>query len=141
MATEASNRIKYHLLRGEVDLDGDSIKGALMASGFTFDKDAHHNWADVSASELAAGAGYNAGGQALANVAVAEDDANDRAELTADPVVWTASGGSIGPSPGMILYDDTHGSDAIIGYIDFGGNQTATDGGTFTVSSIRLRLG
>ena len=40
MATECSNHFKYMLVKGDIDFDTDTVKCALMASGFTFDKDA-----------------------------------------------------------------------------------------------------
>jgi hypothetical protein len=56
------------LLTGGIDLDTDTLKLALVTSGYTFSA-AHTVWADVSAHEVAAGSGYTTGGVALANVA------------------------------------------------------------------------
>jgi hypothetical protein len=140
MATELSNKFKYELALGHVDLSGDTFKIILMQSGFTFNKDTHHGYSDVSASELGTGAGYTADTKTLAGVSVTEDDTDDRAEVTWSNVTWTASGGAIGPTPGAIIYDDTHASDIIVGYIDFGGDQTQADGGVATISNIELRL-
>ncbi|MCK4525979.1 hypothetical protein KAW18_01305 [candidate division WOR-3 bacterium] len=114
-----------------------------MATGFTFNKDTHHGYADVSASELANGNGYSTGGNTLAGVAVTEDDTDDWTEVTWDNTSWTASGGAIGPSPGAIIYDDTPTSpqaDPIIGYIDFGGDQTQADGGVASIANIEVRI-
>ena len=140
MATEASNKIKYLLATKAIDFANDVFKIILMQTGFTFDKDTHHGYADVSGNELATANGYTVGGNTLAGVAVTEDDVDDRTEVTWNNTTWTASGGSIGPSPGAIIYDDTDGSDSIVGYIDFGGDQTQADGGTATISSIEFRL-
>jgi len=140
MSTEASNKFKYSLAKGEVDFDTDTIKICLMATAFSYDKDADETWSDVSASELAAGNGYTQDTATLDNVSITEDDVNDRCEVAWDDEVWTASGGSIGPSPGAILYDDTHASDIIIGYLDFTTERTALNGGTFTVSNIAVRI-
>lgn len=142
MATELSNHYKFQLVSGNIDWDTDSFKIILMATAFTFDKDAHATYANVSASELATGNGYTQNTKTLPAATVTEDDTNDRAEITfaADPdIQWTASGGSIGPSPGAIIFDDTTTDDTIVGYIDFGSDQTATDGGTFTIDSITIR--
>jgi len=140
MATELSNHFKYLLEKGDIDLDNDTIKCALMASGFTFDKDNHETWADVSSDELAEGNGYTSGGQALTGATVTEDDSNDRAEVSYDDVEWTASGGNIGPTPGAILYDDSLSEQPIIGYIDFGENKTAQDGAKLRIRNIRIRI-
>ena len=139
MATTVSNKIKYLLAKKAIDFSADSFKIILMQSGFTFNKDTHHGYADVSASELASGNGYTANTKTLAGVAVTEDDTDDRTEVTWSNVTWTASGGSIGPSPGAIIFDDTvttPTADPIVQYIDFGGDQTQAEGGTATISNI-----
>jgi hypothetical protein len=143
MATAASNKLKYLLASKIIDFANDSFKIILMGTGFTFDKDSHHGYADVSASELSTGNGYTANTKTLAGVAVTEDDTDDRCEITWSNVTWTASGGAIGPSPGAIIYDDTVTTptdDPIVGYIDFGGDQTQADGGTATISNIEVRI-
>jgi hypothetical protein len=111
-----------------------------MQSGFVFNKDTHHQYSDVSGNELPTANGYTAGGNILAGVAVTEDDADDRTEIVWNNTSWTASGGSIGPTPGAIIYDDTDSNDSIVGYIDFGGDQTQTDGGTATIVAPEVRI-
>lgn len=140
MASELSNHFKYMLGTKKVDFSADSFKLILMASGFTFNKDTHATYSDVSASELTTGYGYTQNTKTLSGVTVTEDDTNDRLEVTWSNASWTASGGSIGPSPGAIIFDDTTTDDTVVGYIDFSGNQTATDGGTFTITSPTFRL-
>lgn len=140
MANTVSNHCKFQLGSGAVDFANDSFKIILMDTGFTFDKDADATYADVSASELATGNGYTQNTKTLANVALSEDDTNDRLSVTWDDIVWTASGGSIGPTPGAIVFDDTTADDTVVGFIDFLSDQTATDGGTFTVPNIEFRI-
>lgn len=138
MTTEASNHMAY--LLAYAFFYGDTCKIALMESGFTFDKDADAEWADVSGEELANGNGYTTGGATLANLVLAEDDTNDRAQASWDNATWTANGGSIGPTPGAIIYNDSDADDPIVGYIDFGGEKTQADGGTATISNIKFRV-
>ncbi len=143
MASELSNKIKYLMGIKAIDFANDSFKIILMASGFVFDKDTHHGYADVSASELATGYGYTRDTKTLTGVALTEDDTNDRLSVTWSNVTWTASGGDIGPTPGAIIYDDTPTTptaNPIVGYIDFGGEQTQVDGGVATISGIEFRL-
>lgn len=140
MATAASNHIKYLLATKAIDFANDVFKIALMDTGFTYDKDTHAEWADVSGSELADGNGYSTGGNTLGGVAVAEDDTDDRAEVTWNNTTWTASGGVIGPTPGAIIRDNTVANEPIVGYIDFGGEKSQADGGTATVSNIEVRI-
>lgn len=141
MANEAAVRFTYRLPRAEIDFLNDTFKVILMQSGFTFDRDNHHGYADVSASELAAGFGYTAGGATLAGVAVTENDANDRTNITWNDPTWTAGpGGDIGPTCGAIIYDDTEANDSIIGFIDFGADYTQADGGTMTLVDVGVRV-
>ena len=143
MATEASNKIKFLLVKKNVDFSADTFKIILMQSGFVFNKDNHEGYANVSASELGTGNGYTAGGATLAGVVVTEDDTNDRCEVAWNNASWTAAGGTIGPTPGAIIYDDTPTTptaDPIVGYIDFGGNQSQADGGVATISNIKFRV-
>ncbi len=135
-----SNHVKYQMAIGNINLPGDTLKAILMDTSFAFDKDAHATLADVSASQIAAGNGYTQNDKTLTNVAVAEDDANDKAEMTCDDPSWTASGGSIGPFGAMIIYDDTPADDTVVACIDFGTDYTITDGASFTPQDIKLSL-
>ena len=83
-------------------------------------------------AEIAAGNGYTAGGQ---------DVANDYTEsagvgtLVGTDVVITASGGTIGPFRYVVLYNDTPTSpaDPLTGWWDYGSAITLNDGETFTI--------
>lgn len=146
MASTVSNKVKFLLASKIIDFANDSFKIILMQSGFVFNKDTHHGYADVSASELATGNGYTANTKTLGASTVTEDDTDDRCEITWANVTWVASGGAIGPTPGAIIYDDTvvaagvTVADPIVGYIDFGGEQTQADGGTATISALEFRI-
>jgi hypothetical protein len=140
MATIPSNHCLFHLASGDIDFDADSFKIILMDTGFVFDVDNHSDYADVSASELATGNGYTQNTKALAGVAVTQDDSDNRCEITWNDVVWTASGGSIGPVAGAIIIDDTVTNDVVIGYIDFSTERTQADGGAFTIANPEVRI-
>lgn len=140
MANQASNHIKYLLATKAIDFLNDSFIIILMESGFVFDKDAHEEYADVSASELPTGNGYTQKTEVLAGVAVTEDDVDDRCEVTWSNPAWTAAGGAIGPASGAIIIDDTVANDPVVGYIDFGGDYTQADGGTATLSGVEVRI-
>jgi len=143
MAATPTNKLKYLLAKKVIDFSADSFKIILMVSGYTFDVDTHHGYADVSAYELGTGYGYTINAKTLAGVAVTEDDTNDRCSVTWNNVTWTASGGGIGPVVGAIIFDDTvttPTADPIIGYIDFGGAQTQVDGGVATIANIEVRI-
>ena len=63
MASAAPNKIKYLLALGAANFSSDTCQIILMASGFTFDIDAHTDYgnAAVLAGELPTAGGYTAG--------------------------------------------------------------------------------
>lgn len=115
----------------EVDFDSDSIKVALVSSAYTPNQDTHDYWDDVVANEVS-GAGYTAGGQALAGKTVTYDGATNTLILDANDAVWSASTLT---ARYAVVYDDsgaTNGQKALIGYQDMGSDQSSTNG-NFTV--------
>lgn len=79
----------------------------------------------------AAANGYTTGGNTLASQD-AEQTTGTLALSGADSV-FTATAGGIGPFRYVILWNDTHASDGLIGYYDYGSSITLADGETFTV--------
>jgi hypothetical protein len=139
----ASNKIKYLMATKAISFLNDSFKCILMATGFTYDPLTDFAKADVIADELAGGNGYTQDSKSLAGVAVTEDDVNDVVNITWSNVTWTATSGDIGPTPGMIIYDDTVSTPVvkpIVGYLNFGGDQTQAAGGTATVSNVGVQI-
>lgn len=54
-----------HRNQGVINLYSDTLKLALVDSGYTPDLDAHTIWGDVSANEVATGSGYTTGGSEI----------------------------------------------------------------------------
>ncbi len=135
-----SNHYKKQLADGEIDFSSNVYKIILMNTSFAFDKDAHATLADVTASQLATGNGYTQDNKTLANVAVTEDDTNDKAVITWDNITWTASGGSIGGTGAACIYDDTTSDDTIIGCVDFDTDFTIADGVSFQLQNIQIDI-
>lgn len=137
-----SNHFKYMLATGKVDFSsgGNVYKLILMNNTFAFDKDAHATLADVTADQLGTGSGYTQDNEVLANVAVTEDDANDKAYVTWDDATFTASGGSIGPTGAYIVYDDTTTDDTVVGCVDYGTDFTIPDESSFQCQNIQFDL-
>lgn len=83
-------------------------------------------------AEIAAGNGYTAGGNAAA-VSSSTQTSGTYKLVLADPAVWTASGGSIGPFQYVVLYNDTAAGDQLIGWWDYGSAVTLADTESFAV--------
>lgn len=124
---------------GPSELASDTFKIILMNTTFAFDKDTHATLADVTANQLATGNGYTQDSKILTGVSITENDTIDGMQVTWDDAVWTASGGSIGPTGAAIIYDDTTADDTILMCIDFDTDVTAPDTLSFTVQDIEYR--
>ena len=86
----------------------------------------------VTGTETSNAYGYTTGGKALTNVAITTVTTND-AKFTADEVSWTAAGGAITASFG-ILYDLTDPLALTpMAFINFDGSQSAGDGTDFMI--------
>lgn len=82
------------------------------------------------ASEISAGNGYTAGGNAATTASSSQTGGTYKLVLNS-PTAWTATGGSVGPFQYAILYDST--TDNLIGYWDYGSAVTLASGESFTV--------
>lgn len=140
MASYVCQNFLYLMAKGDVDLDTDDLIWILMDTGFTFDPANHHEYADVSASELGAGNGYLVKTKAAAGISISRNDTLYKVTITWDNPQWTASAGAIGPCPGAFLLDDTVTNDPLVGYIDFGTEGTEPDGGTFTIANPKFEI-
>jgi hypothetical protein len=118
-------------LNKEVDFDTDTIKVALVSSSYTPDQDAHDYFNDVSTYEVS-GTGYTAGGNTLASKTATYDSANNVIVLDAADTTWASSTIT---ARYAVVYDSTGTSStsALIGYVDFGSDQSSTNG-NFTIT-------
>lgn len=82
--------------------------------------------------EITAGNGYTAGGEDSQNT-IAETGGT--ATVSGTKIVWTASGGTIGPFRYVVLYNDTATApaDALVSWWDYGSALTLNAGETFSV--------
>ena len=92
------------------------------------------NSVKLDITEIAAGSGYTAGGSAVGITSSTQTGGTYSLVPTAD-VVFTATGGSIGPFRYVVFYNDTPTSpvDPLISYYDRGSSLTLLDTETFTV--------
>jgi len=134
MASVIYNEFKRANAAGEIDLNADDIRVALLMTNTSADteNDAKVYVDDLTTLDECDGANYVR--KALANEAVNKDDANDRAEFDADDVTWTSLGASTRDVQGALVYKHvTNDSDSpLIAFIDFTSDVTP-DGTNFTI--------
>lgn len=89
------------------------------------------NTVKANLTDISAGNGYTAGGTAVTITTSAQTAG--LYTLIGDDVVFTASGGSIGPFRYAALYNDTATNDELIGWWDYGASITLLTGESLTV--------
>ena len=124
MASGMYDRFKANLMNKIVDLEADTVKVMLLDNSHAFTT-THNVIGDVSANQIT-GTGYTAGGATLASMAVTQGtttkwDATDTEWTTATFTAYHA-----------VIYDDTVGTDDLIGSIDFGAAKSVS-AGTFKI--------
>ena len=131
MASKLYGNFLLKALNKEVDFDSDTIKVALLTSSYTPDQDAHDYFNDVSAYEVT-GTGYTTGGSTLASKTATYDSANNVVILDAADTTWASSTIT---ARYAVVYDSTGtaSTSALIGYVDFGSDQSSTNG-NFTIT-------
>lgn len=136
------NSFKKDQLTGAIAISADAVAGLikviLLSASYTPDIDSHTRYGQVSAHEVSvAGSptGYPSGGQAVsASLAFSTDTANDRAAFDAGDITWSSS--TITARYAVLVKVRSAGLnkdlDNLIGYIDFGSNQSSSNG-NFTI--------
>lgn len=124
------DEFKLNVTNTNINLSSDTFKVALSNTAPTLATD--DELADIT--QITAANGYSSGGTALTSVSWAETGAGTGIwKFTSDDVVFTASGGNIGPLRYAVLYSDTSTGDKLVGYLDYGSSVTIADTNTFTV--------
>ena len=131
MASKLYGNFLLKALNKEVDFDSDTIKVALLTSAYTPNQDTHDYFNDVSTYEVT-GTGYTSGGITLASKTATYDSGTNVIVLDAADVTWSSSTIT---ARYAVVYDSTGTSStsALIGYVDFGSDQSSTNG-NFTIT-------
>lgn len=118
-----------NLGRGVHNLNADTLK--IMLSNVA---PVATNAVKADITDIGAGNGYVAGGSSIAGTGFV--GTSGTAKLAGTNVVFTASGGTIGPFRYVVMYDDTPSSPSkpLLGWWDNGSAVTLNDGDTFTVA-------
>ena len=83
-------------------------------------------------TQISAGNGYTSGGS---TTTITLSETTGTTTVSGTQVVFTASGGSIGPFRYVVLYNDTTTSPSkpLVAWWDYGSSLTLADGETFTI--------
>ena len=112
-----------YLGAGDIELDAHALKLGIVDDTLApTAADATPAWGDYSANEVSTGGGYPANGITLTYAGVTRySEADGTATLDADDITISQNGSGFTDGHYAILYDDDHGSDGAIGFIDLGG--------------------
>lgn len=141
MANVIFNSFKRDNAISNINLLTDTIKMMLVTSAYVPNQDTHTKRSDVTNEVV--GAGYTAGGVALGNKTVVQNNTTNAADFDADDIVLP---GATITARGAVLYKSRGGvatADELIGYLDFGSDIISTAGNftiTFSASGI-INLG
>jgi hypothetical protein len=118
---------KEHDLFGTAGSGGDTLKWVLSNSAPNVST--HDVLSDVT--ELSTSGGYTAGGSSAANVGTRS---TGTVSVASSQVSWTGSSGGF-TARYAILYNFTHASSALVGYIDYGSSQAIAASEQFVVAA------
>ena len=127
-AFQKFNAFVEHLAEKVHNLGADTLKVLLTNTA-----PVATNSVKADLTEISAGNGYTAGGTAASITSSSQTSGTYK--LVLGDVVFTASGGTIGPFRYAVLYNDTPTSpaDPLIGFWDYGSSITLNDTEPFTV--------
>lgn len=124
----------------ESDYDSNTMKNTLHSSSYTPNQDTHDYQNDLT-NELPTANGYTAGGATGGSKTITTTN-NVLTLDQADPA-WTSSGAGF-TARIRVLADTTPGSTStnpLYMWMDFGQNETASGGGTFTIQESASGIG
>lgn len=122
------------LMEKRIDLENDTFKVMLCTSSYTPDQDTHKFKSDVT-NEVS-GTGYTAGGATVAGgLTISYNASTNVLSFDGADVSWTGATliGANAPRY-AVLYDDTATDDPLVGYVDFGDDSYAPNGGTLSIA-------
>lgn len=125
MATYLTNNVKALFLKGDIDLENDTLK-IMACNQFTVNVETQTYISSVSSNQITA-TGYTAGGATLTSKAVTIDNTDDRAYFDFANPTWTITGTMTAQI--FVIYKDTGNAatSPIIAIIDKGAPQSRTD--------------
>jgi hypothetical protein len=117
----------------EIDFLADDMRVQLHTSAYTPNQDTH-DYQDDLTDEVANANGYTTGGEALGTKT--HDNTLNVSTFDAANTVWTSSGAGFTARKNVVLdaTPGTAGTNPLLWWQDFGQDETASGGGTFTIA-------
>lgn len=134
-----SNKLKYELGLGTVNFSSHVFKAMLLDTSFVYNQDTHGYVSDVVSDEITSAGGY-ARVTLTVDVAWNQNDTDNKGAVAWDNITFTASGASFDDFVAVVIYDDSHASDLIIGCIALGQTLSVGDGNSFQLQNIGFEL-
>jgi len=122
--------VKFYAFVADIGLEKHQLNTDTLKVYLTNAAPATSNTVYNTPADLSTANGYTAGGEDVTNT-WSQTGGTATLAIGAD-IVWTASGGTIGPFRYAVLYNDTDASKPLIGYWDYGSAITLQIGETFT---------
>lgn len=123
---------------GQMDFLSDVWKATLHTGTWTPNVDTNEAFADAT-NELTTANGYTANGVTLTTKTVSYNATGGVTTYDCDDIVWTASGGTIGPFQWLAVHDDTVAVGPpikpLIGYSDLGASTSILNGNVYTIAT------
>lgn len=118
-----------------VDWLGGTVHVALVTNVYVPNQDTDHFWSTPQANEVA-GTGYTAAGVTLGTKTITYDATTNEVRLSAANVSWTTA--SFTARYAVVFLQvgadmTTPGDDILLGYVDFGADETVS-AGTFSIT-------
>lgn len=122
-------QFKFDLLTKAVSVTVDTLKCALFSASTYTSTDTTYT---TSGTEVASANGYTTGGVTIATVSTSTATTTPNLVKVSTASSWTATGAGF-TAVAAKVYDSTV-SNHPVAHIDFGGSNTASGGGTFTIT-------
>lgn len=132
MASALQNRYRLELGKGNVDFSTDTFYCMLVTTSHTPDPDTIAFRSDITGE--ASGTGYTAGGIAVSNLTITQDNTNNYAVVDFDPVVFSTV--TLSNVDGAYVYKSTGAAatDLVVCYLDFAEGAQQVTANDFTVT-------
>lgn len=114
-----------------IDYVTDTINAGLTTSTYTPSQTGHTFYSDIT-NEVASAAGYTTKGVALGTKSISVSTNDTR--LIAASSVWTSSGTFTANKAFVFKDTGTASTSPLMSYVQFGGDNTAASGATFTLA-------